>query len=260
MFLMFVGDGLPCMYVNQRTPISHPIPRERRANSHRLRQKFGDAGSDTVRMWLTEKGSNNFQEACRHKFRAKRSLYTEHELAVSQSITKQQRQFKAVESTSMTFRHDVWAPKRAIYFMVCRLSWLATTTAKLTHMPAGAVSDTTAIQTQHFNIRRHINHLSGNTTKRGTADHHPKGMYKCPPRQSLSFCSCVETQRFGIAHNHADRQELFKVNAARREEDTKKKYQAQWKSVFALLKLLEREGDRPLGAPPIRIAGGDRYC
>lgn len=170
--LIFVGNGRPSMYVNRRTPVSHPITRECRANSHRLRQKFGDAGPDTVRMWLTEKRSDSFQQACRHKFRAKRSLYTEHELTVSQSITKQQRQFKAAGSTPM----------------VCLLSWLATTAAKLTYMPAGAVSDTTAIQTQHSStvFVCHINHLSGDATKRGTAQHHPKGRYRCPPRQSLS--------------------------------------------------------------------------
>lgn len=45
---------------------------------------FGDARPDTVRHWLTEKGADNIAIAYRSKFGAKKRLFKEQELVVSQ--------------------------------------------------------------------------------------------------------------------------------------------------------------------------------
>lgn len=54
-----------------------------RANSTEVRQKFGEASSDTVRQWLSEKGAAHAAAAYRCKFKAKKRLYKEQELVVS---------------------------------------------------------------------------------------------------------------------------------------------------------------------------------
>ncbi|CAM9454293.1 unnamed protein product, partial [Laminaria digitata] len=105
----------------------------RRTNSKEMRRKFGDASSDTVRHWLTEKGAENVAVAYRSKYGAKKRLFKEQELV-------------------------------------------------------GA----------------------------------------------------------------------FDAYRTRRDEEGKSKYQARWKAVFALQKLVERARDGPLGEAPVRLAGGDR--
>ena len=56
----------------------------RRTNSEEIRQKFGDASPDTVRHWLTNRGANNVAIAYHIKFGAKRRLFKDQELIVSQ--------------------------------------------------------------------------------------------------------------------------------------------------------------------------------
>lgn len=58
-----------------------------RANSTQLRQKLGEARSDTVHHWLTERGAQNATAAYRCKFVAKKRAYKEQELIVSQSLS-----------------------------------------------------------------------------------------------------------------------------------------------------------------------------
>lgn len=52
-----------------------------------MRQKFGDTSSDTVRHWLTEKRAENVAVAYRRKFGAKKRLFKDQELVVSQINT-----------------------------------------------------------------------------------------------------------------------------------------------------------------------------
>lgn len=59
----------------------------RRTNSKEARQKFGDASSDTVRHWLTEKGAVNIAAAYQSKFGTKKRLLKEQELVVSQNAS-----------------------------------------------------------------------------------------------------------------------------------------------------------------------------
>ncbi|CAM9966823.1 unnamed protein product [Ectocarpus sp. 12 AP-2014] len=121
-------SGTPCRYQGQ--VLKNEI---NRANSTEVRQKFGEASSDTVRQWLSEKGAAHTAAAYRCKFKAKKRLYKEQELV-------------------------------------------------------GA----------------------------------------------------------------------FNAYAARTQYKGKRKFQARWKALFALRTLMESKDDRPLGAPPIRLAGGDR--
>lgn len=58
-----------------------------RANSTQLRQKLGETSSDTVRQWLTAKGAQHATAAYRCKFVAKKRLYKEQELVVSQLLS-----------------------------------------------------------------------------------------------------------------------------------------------------------------------------
>ncbi|CBJ28974.1 conserved unknown protein [Ectocarpus siliculosus] len=120
--------GTPCRYQGQ--VLKNEI---NRANSTEVRQKFGEASSDTVRQWLSEKGAAHAAAAYRCKFKAKKRLYKEQDLV-------------------------------------------------------GA----------------------------------------------------------------------FNAYVARTQYKGKRKFQARWKALFALLTLMESKDDRPLGVPPIRLAGGDR--
>lgn len=54
-------------------------------------------------------------------------------------------------------------------------------------------------------------------------------------------------------------QGAFDAYTARTQYEEKRKYQARWKALFALRNLMASKDGRPLGAPPIRLAGGDRY-
>ncbi|CAM9140583.1 unnamed protein product, partial [Hapterophycus canaliculatus] len=53
-------------------------------------------------------------------------------------------------------------------------------------------------------------------------------------------------------------QGAFIAYTARTKSEEKRKYQARWKALFALRKLMDRIDERPLGTPPVRLAGGDR--
>ncbi|CAB1099266.1 unnamed protein product [Ectocarpus sp. CCAP 1310/34] len=68
----------------------------------------------------------------------------------------------------------------------------------------------------------------------------------------VSRDSSIEEQLGGPGEKGA-----FNAYAARTQYKGKRKFQARWKALFALRTLMESKGDRPLGAPPIRLAGGD---
>ena len=55
-----------------------------------------------------------------------------------------------------------------------------------------------------------------------------------------------------------ERQGAFKAYRARREEEGQSMYEARWKAIFALQKLIDRARDAAHGGGLVRLAGGDR--
>ncbi len=80
-------------------------------------------------------------------------------------------------------------------------------------------------------------------------------------RQGLHFIAVPLSAARTLARSLNDCYYQIALDAydTRIQHEERRKYQARWKALFALRKLMESKDGRPLGAPPIRLAGGDRW-